>query len=109
VASDNDPVRSECQRDRSTGDQGDQLLPRAFPRLARNWIKHGYVGVPHNLLKLDGVPIDVTFRGHHNNVAWPQIAEMKEGVTRGDVMRCHREVSWLTWKLGASHVARPTR
>ena len=50
VAGDNDPVWGKCQRDRSAGDQGDQLLPRAFSWLARHWIKHGDVGVPHNLL-----------------------------------------------------------
>ena len=109
AAGDNNPVRGKCQRDRSAGDQGDQLLPRSFPRLARHWIKHGDVCVPHNLLGLHSVPIDVTFRGHRNNVARPQIAEMEEGVTRGDIMRCHREVSWLTGKLGVSHVARPAR
>ena len=45
VAGDNDPVRGECQRDRSAGDQGDQLFSRALPGSARHWIKHGDVGL----------------------------------------------------------------
>ena len=109
VAGHNDPVRGKCQRDRSASDQGDQLLPRAFPRLARHWIEHGDIGVLHNLLGLHIVPIDVTFRDHRNNVARPQISKMEEGISRSDVMRCHREISRLTGKLGACHVARAAR
>jgi hypothetical protein len=81
VAGDNDPVRGKWKRDWSARDQGDQLFPRACPWLARHWIKHGDVGVPHNLLGLHSVPIDVTFGGHRNNVARPQIAEMEERIT----------------------------